>query len=380
MTNIVNQIINLNSINSIKQNSSYNSSVFFQFPSLLVQKKIIKNVTVSVLNAQIPYSYYNVNVYNNVFRISNGGGIVTITLTRGNYNSNSLITEIIGQLTLAGITGISIVLSSVTGCYTWTTSAASMTIYSSGSTALKFLGLDTTVNTTSVSQKIVSPYPLNLLYTLKIRIASTALSTNHLDSSVGGTLNILASFPVNAANFGIVLYENQTNIQSHLNLRDLNGFDIQILDDDSNLINFNSVEWTATMMLQVEYEDETIAPVFNPMEYGLPTQQFWGVNPNNNLDNNISNVDPSTDVIDNTSTDVNSPAQTEPTVPLDTGNTTQEVPQGTNPQESTDNQTQQLTTDTTASNEMTYPNEMTAPEIPDNGDLGILLWNNKLTI
>ena len=370
MTNVVNQIINLNSINSIKENDTYNSNVFFQFPSLLVQKKIIKNVTVSVLNAQIPYSYYNVNVYNNVFRINNGGGTQTITLTRGNYNSNSLVTEIIGQLTLAGITGISIVLSSVTGCYTWTTSAASMTIYSSGSTALKFLGLDPTVNTTSVSQKIVSPYPLNLLYTLKIRIASTALSTNHLDSSVGGTLNILASFPVNAANFGIVLYENQTNIQSHLNLRDLNGFDIQILDDDSNLINFNSVEWTATMMLQVEYEDETIAPVFNPMEYGLPTQQFWGtnpnnilINPNNYLDNNIStNVENSTDVIDSSNSNNVDTVQ-------DTGDTTQEIPQDSNPQESTDNQTQQLTNQTGLNQ-----------EIPDNGDLGILLWNNNLTI
>jgi hypothetical protein len=363
---ITNQIINLSSLNATQLNDSYLSSVYFNFPALIVPKNNIKSITCSVLNAQIPYSYYNVNVYNNIFLISNGGPTQTITLTRGNYNSNSLITEIIAQLTLAGITGISIVLSTVTGCLTWTTSAGSMTIYSSGSTALRFLGLNTTSNTTSVLQKIISPFPLNLLYTLKIRISSLALANNHLDSSVSGSLNILSSFSVSAPNFGIILYENQTNIQSELTVRDLNGFDIRIIDDDGNLINFNNTNWTATMMFQVETDDEMISNPFLP-NLTIPNQEYWGVPPYQlpmpNINNNVSgDTNTSSNVEDNP-------------VPLaeDTGYTTQEIPTDTNTQDTTDTTTEQLTA-------LILPETEVNPNLDDNNDLELLLWNKHINL
>ena len=351
---IENQLINLNSANASQNNGTYLSNVYFNFTSLIVPNNNIKTVTCSILNAQIPYSYYNVNVYNNVFKISNSGATQTITLTRGNYNANTLITEIINQLTLAGISGISIVLSSITGCLTWTTSAASMTIYSSGSTALKFLGLSTTSNTTSVSQKITSPYPLNLLYTLKIRIASTALIVNFLDSAVSGSLNILSCFSVSAPNFGIILYENQTNIQSELKVRSLNGFDIQILDDDGNLINFNNTNWTATLMLQIDYEDEVIPtnPFINS-DLGIPNQAFWGANPNPQM------------------------------VPQPQQNETQSEPQNDavlNETQATNDATLSKSEEVNNDTINNIPKEEINPQLDDNNDLAILMWNKHLNI
>lgn len=361
---ITNQIINLNSANATQLNSTFLSNVYFKFPSLIVPKNNIKNITCSVLNAQIPYSYYNVNVYNNVFLISNGGATQTITLTRGNYNANSLITEIIGQLTLAGITGISIVLNSVTGCLTWTTSVASMTIYNTGSTALKFLGLNTTSNTTSIAQKIISPFPLNLLYTLKIRIASTALNNNHLDSSVAGSLNILSSFSVSAANFGIILYENQTNIQSELTVRDLNGFDIQILDDDGNLINFNNTSWTATLMLQIETEDSVLENPFLP-NLGIPNQQYWGNNPNQISTNNINVLSGDTNP---TYIDVNNDQAEQ-----ETTDTTGALPQ-------TEDTTEQIVTDPLADAVINLPETEINPNLDSSNDLDILMWNKHINL
>ena len=371
---ITNQLINLNSANATQLNSTYLSNVYFKFPSLIVPKNNIKSITCSVLNAQIPYSYYNVNVYNNIFLISNGGATQTITLTRGNYNANSLITEIIGQLTLAGITGISIVLSSVSGCLTWTTSAASMTIYATGSTALRFLGLNTTTNTTSVSQKIISPYPLNLLYTLKIRIASTALNNNHLDSSVSGSLNILSSFSVSAANFGIILYENQTNIQSELKVRDLNGFDIRIIDDDGNLINFNNTNLTATMMFQIETEVSVLENPFLP-NLGIPNQQYWGAQPNvisaPNITNDISKGSSGPDFTgDTNTTNIDNSNATETQT---TADTTAAIPEE---QSVLPNDTAGQLADAV----INLPETELNPNLDSSNDLAILLWNKHINL
>lgn len=273
------KLINLNSNNAIKNNSTFLSNVYFPFPSLIVNSSNIKKVQISVLNAQFPYSFYIINVYNNLLRMSVNGGVpFTLTLTRGNYNSNTLISEILTQLSLAGITNITIVLSTITGRLSFTTTGTSIEIFASGSTILRVLGFDPTTDYNSVSQVLTAPFPLNLLNTLKIRVCSLALCSNSLDSSVNGNLNLLASFAVNAESYGLNVYENPTGIKTELQVRDLNGFDLQILDDDSNLINFNNVYWTITMQLDIEYDDEIIPQSFNP-NFQLPKQEYWGATP-----------------------------------------------------------------------------------------------------
>lgn len=274
------KLINLNSNNAIKMNDTFLSNVYFSFPSLIVNSNNIKKVNISILSAEFPYSFYIINVYNNLLRMSvNGGAQFTLTLTRGNYNSNTLITEILAQLALAGVTTITIALSTITGRLTFTTTGTSIEIFSTGSTILRVLGFDITTNYVSVAKVITAPFPLNLLNTLKIRICSIALCSNSLDSSVNGNLNLLSSFPVNAESYGLNIYENATNIKTELQVRDLNGFDILILDDDSNLINFNNVYWSITMLLEIETEDVIMSQSINS-NYTMPTQNYWGANPN----------------------------------------------------------------------------------------------------
>ena len=276
----INQLINLNSANATKLNGTLLSNVNFDFPSLISANQNIKRITCSLLNAEIPYSYYNVNIYNHHFRINVDGINYFIVITEGNYNANTLITEIISKLAVAGVTSVSITLSPFTGKLTFTTTSPSMTILHTNNTANQFLGFNTTANQSGTT--ITALYPLNLLYTLKIRIASTALITNYLDSSLSGSSNFLASFPVSAQNFGVILYENPLNIQSEINVRSLNGFDIQILDDYGNLINFNNINWTATMLITIDYEEQQSTNPFLP-NYLMPTQEFWGQNPNVNI-------------------------------------------------------------------------------------------------
>ena len=53
------KIINLNSKNSIKNNSTFLSNVFFQFSGLLKDEDDIIERYISIQNAQIPFSFYN---------------------------------------------------------------------------------------------------------------------------------------------------------------------------------------------------------------------------------------------------------------------------------------------------------------------------------
>lgn len=278
------KLINLNCSNAIKNNTTFLSNVFFSFQGLISSQNT-KRAAISVLNAQLPYSFYIINVYNNVLRMSvNGGAQFSLTLTRGNYNSTTLATEIVAQLALAGITSISIALNTTTGSLSFTTTGTSIEFWYSGSTILRVLGFDPSTNYVSVAKVLTAPYPLNLLNTLKIRIASYALSTATLDSSTKGSLNILAAFPVNAEGYGLNLYENTTAYKTEIQVNDLNGFDIQILDDDNNLINFNNVYWTITMLLEIEYEDVLTNRNIDA-NFELPKQDYWGADPNIAFDN-----------------------------------------------------------------------------------------------
>ena len=226
------KLINLNSLNATKLNGSFNSNLYFNFKGIITPDPTIDKLTISVHNAQIPCSFYNINVYNNILVLSlNGGSFVTLTLTRGNYNAQTLITEILNELTIAGISSITITISSVTGKLNFAITSGYFTFFHGLSTIFSVLGCITTQDYVSSGQQLVPDYPLNLLGILKLKVASQTLLTDSVDSTVNGSLNILAIIPVESGNFGIVLYDESAKIQYDLNIPLLNGFDIQILDE-----------------------------------------------------------------------------------------------------------------------------------------------------
>lgn len=248
------RLVILNSNNAVKNNGDYNSDVVFNFTGILTDDPDIKEVQVSVQNAQIPMSFYNVNVYNNILRITYNSTNYTITLTRGNYNSNTLITEITSQLAGQLITDITITISSVTGILKFVRAGSlNFTILSTG-TINKTLGFVTGTNYTTTAGVLSAPYPLNLLGILKLKITSLEISTYNFDSSVLGNLNVLATIPIEAGTFGLIQYDNFANIQSIIKNPTLDSFDLQIYGDDGNLVNFNGIGWNITLMFAITRE------------------------------------------------------------------------------------------------------------------------------
>jgi hypothetical protein len=238
------KLINLNSKDAILNNSTYLSDVYFNLNGILQDDEDIIEKYISIQNAQIPFSFYNINVYNNILKLIISSTTYTIILTRGNYNATSLITELTTQLNNNLITDISITISPITGILTFQKLTGSFQIISAGSTIYEVLGFVPNVNYNSVSQIINAPYPLNLLGTLRLRICSFEIATNNKDYS-------LISIPIDIGNFGLIQYTNISNIRAKLNNTSLDGFDILIIDDDNNHINFNNINWTMTILLTV---------------------------------------------------------------------------------------------------------------------------------
>jgi hypothetical protein len=190
-------------------------------------------------------------VYNNILVLDYNSITYTFTLTQGNYNSLNLITEIVAKFALQSIIDITIVTSAITGCMTFTRALSlDFSILSTG-TINTVIGFQPTTTNTSTSGVLTAPFPLNLLGLLKLKLASFELQTQNYDSSVQSNLNILATMPIDSGPFGVVLYNNISNITSIINNKSLDGFDLQIFGDDGRLVDFNNTHWNITLILAI---------------------------------------------------------------------------------------------------------------------------------
>ena len=67
--------------------------------------------------------------------------------------------------------------------------------------------------------------------------------------------------------FGLILYNNNENIESLVKNSQIDNFNIELVDDDDNLINMNNQDWSITIelktTLQVSYNTQTIDEYLN---------------------------------------------------------------------------------------------------------------------
>ncbi len=104
MPYLENKLITLNSHYGNQQNGTMLSNVVFNFQGILKKEDTIKHVYITVLNSQIPVSFYIINSTNHHLRVRDNVSNITylLPLTYGNYSGNSLIQEILTQFVAVG--------------------------------------------------------------------------------------------------------------------------------------------------------------------------------------------------------------------------------------------------------------------------------------
>ena len=252
--------IHLNSSNaSVFFGGSMKSNVVFFFSNPFTYQKdtIIKKF--SIVNAQIPVSYYLINNSNNYIIISvNGQPNITYTFQNGNYNINDFIKQwalIVGnqwKLTYNNITN--------------KLSFEYPTVFTFTNTPIfNILGFDKNVAyyTSYISgsgYKLIPPYIINFGGILNLDIKTTSFNFHNLNSFEKSETNIIASVPVNASSNGFILYNNFTNFNFLFKNNQISELNIMITDENNNFIDFNNMDWSITIQL------DTVTRIFDNYE------------------------------------------------------------------------------------------------------------------
>ena len=242
------RLISLNSANATTYlNGSYNSNLVFDFASILAPEKNIVYIEAGVQSAQIPSSMYNIDALNNVFNYQITGVVYNIIIPPGSYNYTTLINEMTTRFLSNGHV-FTFALNRATNVLTmvYTSVGTWQFIYPS---SLYNIGLVTTTTYIIAANTITFPNLFNVINPKKLKIYSSNMAIDSYDSVGNSTTNLIETISVNAAPFGLILYNNLDNTYGHLKTSYLSSIDIQIRDELNNFVNFNDIDWTMTLVL-----------------------------------------------------------------------------------------------------------------------------------
>jgi hypothetical protein len=219
------------------------NNVEFYLPMIEIDD--LYHIYMSVTNASIPVSWYNINLNNNVLVYGIvGGSTYNISLPVGNYNVTTLLSKLISVMPNFNIT-----YSSLTNKFTFTHVSLDFVFHSSSSNCFSILGF-TKYDQYSISRVLTSVNCINLS-PVRSFIIGTSLRTGNINLADPLVQNILCSIPIISNSLGVVNYVNSDNFRTNLSTNVLNSLSIHITDQDANNIDFNGVNWFITLQLDI---------------------------------------------------------------------------------------------------------------------------------
>jgi hypothetical protein len=243
------RLISLNSSSATRYNNGTAlSDIIFDFPNILTPDESYVYIEGGVQQAQIVASFYNVDTTNNVFNYTVSSIAYNIQIPAGNYNYTSLVTQMTALFLVNGHTFV-FSLNRASNILTLTLTSPGSWTQIFPSTSGLILGFDKNTTYTIVANTRTMPNLFNLLGVKKLKIYSQNLAIDSVDSVGNATNNLIETLSVNVAGFGLILYNNIDSTYGHLKTSYLSTIDIQIRDELGNLINFNGVNWTMTIVL-----------------------------------------------------------------------------------------------------------------------------------
>jgi len=252
---VENKLITLNTRYGTKMNGTYLSSLEFPFKGVLADEANIVSANVSVMNAQLPVSWYTVNSSNNEFLYDGNW----LTIPKGNYNGTSFIAgllSLMNGLIPGSVTSIDLISSTGVLKFTFATSRTlnfPSSLQGQGpGTNFGYLIFGAEADVSYVGSVTSLPFPLNLLGINRLAIRSSRLLISSYNSfDMGKGIN-LATIPVDQPPWGLVNYSNQTDLnKAVLEVKYIDLIDIQIADENNQLIDFNNTNWTLTLVLEI---------------------------------------------------------------------------------------------------------------------------------
>jgi hypothetical protein len=199
---------------------------------------------ISIPFASIPISFYNINSSNNVLNYTmSGGSLATLTITIGNYNVDTLLTQLNSIMT-----GFIVTYSESLNKYIFTHTTTNFT-FNESSTCFDLLGF-TKIDQISNSLSIISNRCIDLLPIKAFTICSN-LRTNNITKTSKNEGKVLTQIPITKSFGEIETYTNVSNFRSNLYTNLLTQLDITIGNQDCYSIDLNGVDWVLCIQFDV---------------------------------------------------------------------------------------------------------------------------------
>ena len=235
--------ITLNTKYGINQDGTY----IFKLPQIETQSQ--HEFLMSVKSAVIPYSFYNVNTYNNYFRFDLYSYQYSIYFTVGNYSIIQFQSYLNTLLLNYGFT--TVVYNNITNTFTF--SSPHMFQFYGSSTCLQLLGFTPTTTSYGCNNGVLTSNGcINMNSIQMIRVVSNYTSGNVCVEDLNNQ-NVLCSLAVNSPPFSNIVYINDQTSSFKCNLyqRFINEISIKLTDQDNNLLDLNGLNYSIVLQLDI---------------------------------------------------------------------------------------------------------------------------------
>ena len=235
------------------------SDCIYNLPNIIIEKDEVAYITVK--DAVICNSFYNVNETNNKLDLTIDGISYSINILFGIYNVNTLAKEIKTEIdalnTQHGHDGdLTVTYLTKTNKFYFFHSHHQFSFLST-STCFEILGFKDGQTYTSSplpfqnhKHELTSTISINLFTIRNIYIESPNFILNNINSVNHNNNNLLCAIPIKGTPNSIIFYEDLTKHLIH-NLNNLTTLRIQLKDQDGALINFNGCHYSITLEITI---------------------------------------------------------------------------------------------------------------------------------
>lgn len=237
-------------------NSTMRSNVVFLFQNPITINKNAIEMKVSIVNAQVPVSWYLINNTNNKFNITVSGVKSSYYFKIGNYNITTFISE--WNNSVGSGWGLSFNTSTNKISFSYT---QNFSFSDDSNSIFGILGFQKGFTYASTINILTSPFCCNFAGITRLNIKSCCFTLNNVDSFNKGLNRTLGVIPISTSGTGYVFYNNFTNYKNVFKNHEISTIGIEIYDDFKNFIDFNNVDWSMT--LQVDVLSEVVQTLDN---------------------------------------------------------------------------------------------------------------------
>ena len=250
---------------------SFKSWCYFVFHEPIVKVPSGYKYLISLNNAEIPNSIYNVNTTNNtvIFGVTDGTTSVfcdPVNITPGTYSAQEICVLLSNvTLTFTAYPSYSMSLKTTYDAnlnkfkYTILDSSTSpiansyLTIPSGNQSPIfGFSGKAITgSNTIGAGAYMYSDICVDVTGTRAVFFRFVNVHTAGFDSKSKISTNILGRIPLSCEPYNILYWQNITHFKTIAQTKNLSVIEIQITDSDGNLVNFNGCDWSASIEINV---------------------------------------------------------------------------------------------------------------------------------